>query len=223
MKTIAVIAQKGGPGKSTLTLNLAVAAHLEGKQTVIADTDKQQTSNHWYQDRKNLGHPLPYVRQCFPENISDIQKTAQNNDAELFIIDTAPHSGPEIVGIAELSDLILIPCRPGLKDLRALKMTVDITRLSGKPALAVLNACKPRSPEPDKAARYLEKMGLAVCPARIGDRVAFEYAYINGQGVQEYEPGGKAAQEIQELYTYICRQLYSYTQKEEKEYVQAKA
>jgi chromosome partitioning protein len=223
MKTISVIAQKGGPGKSTLAINLAVAAYLDGKQTVIADTDKQQTSNHWYKDRKNLGHPLPYVRQCFPESISEFLKTAQHNGAELVFIDTAPRSGPESVGIAELSDLILIPCRPGLKDLRALKMTVDITRLSGKPAFAVLNACKPRSPEPNKAERYLEKLGLTVCPTRVGDRVAFEYAYINGQGVQEYEPGGKAAEEIQELYTYMCQHLYTSIQKETKAYGQAKA
>jgi chromosome partitioning protein len=223
MKVISVIAQKGGPGKSTLAINLAVAAFLDGKQAVIADTDKQQTTNHWYHDRKNMGLPLPYVRQCFPENISEFLKTAQNNDADMVFIDTAPHSGPDSVGIAEISDLILIPCRPGLKDLRALKMTVDITRLSGKPALAILNACKPRSPEPDKAERYLEKLGLTASPTRIGDRVAFEYAYINGQGVQEYEPGGKAAEEICALYTYMCQHLYTSTQKETKAYGQAQA
>jgi chromosome partitioning protein len=214
MKIVAVIAQKGGSGKSTLAINLAVAAYLDAKQTVIADTDKQQTSSHWYQDRKKIGLPLPYVRQCFPENISEFLQTAQNNRADIVFLDTAPHSGPDSIGLAELSNLILIPCRPGLKDLRALKMTVDITRLSGKPPFTVLNACKARSPEPTKAQHYLEKLGLFVCPSRIGDRVAFEYAYINGQGVQEYEPGGKAAEEIQDLYTYMCRHLYTSTQKE---------
>jgi chromosome partitioning protein len=223
VKTISVIAQKGGPGKSTLAINLAVAAYLDGKQTVIADTDKQQTTHHWYQDRKKIGPTLPYVRQCFPENISEFLDAAKNNGADIVFIDTAPHSGPDIVGIAELSDLILIPCRPGLKDLRALKMTVDITRLSGKPALAILNACKARSPEPDKAERYLQKLGLTTPPTRIGDRVAFEYAYINGQGVHEYEPSGKAAEEIQELYTYICQHFYTSTQKEKEAYGQAKA
>lgn len=223
MKAVALIAQKGGPGKSTLAINLAVAAYLDGKQTVIADTDKQQTSNHWYHDRKNLGLTLPYVRQCFPENIAEFLNTAKKNGADIVFIDTAPHAGPDSVGIAELSDLILIPCRPGLKDLRALKMTVDIIRLSGNPALAVLNACKARSPEPDKAERYLEKLGLAASPTRIGDRVAFEYGYINGQGVQEYEPGGKAAEEIHALYTYMCQHLYTFTQKETQTYGQAKA
>ncbi len=158
------------------------------------------------------------MKQCFPENINDFLKTAQNNAAEIVFVDTAPHSGPDSVAIAEISDLILIPCRPGLKDLRALKMTVDITRLSGKPALAVLNSCKARSQEPDKAQLYLEKLGLDVCPSRIGDRVAFEYAYINGQGVQEFEPSGKAAEEIIRLYTYMCQHLYTSTQKEKRTY-----
>jgi chromosome partitioning protein len=50
-------------------------------------------------------------------------------------------------------------------------------------------------------------MGIATCPALIGQRVAFEYAAQLGQSAAEYEPLGKAAAEIRHLYKSICRIL----------------
>jgi chromosome partitioning protein len=47
MDVIAVIAQKGGTGKTTLTLALAVAAQLAGKVTAIVDLDPQSTASNW--------------------------------------------------------------------------------------------------------------------------------------------------------------------------------
>ena len=47
MKTVAVTAFKGGAGKSTLTVNLAVCAHLHGLRAIILDLDPQGTSESW--------------------------------------------------------------------------------------------------------------------------------------------------------------------------------
>ena len=71
MRTIALISQKGGVGKTTLAINLAAAAQRDGLQAVIADTDPQQSTYEWYRGRKEE-HPLPYVAQVFPENIGDV-------------------------------------------------------------------------------------------------------------------------------------------------------
>ena len=57
-------------------------------------------------------------------------------------------------------------------------------------------------------------MGIAVCPAVIGQRVAFEYAGLLGQSAAEYEPGGKAATKIRQVYGSICRVLDTSTQGE---------
>jgi chromosome partitioning protein len=48
-------------------------------------------------------------------------------------------------------------------------------------------------------------MGLTVCTVQIGQRVAFEYAAQAGLTVTEYEPEGRAASDIRQLYNAICQ------------------
>ncbi len=57
MRTLALISQKGGVGKTTLAINLAIAAQRDGLQVVIADTDPQQSTYEWYRGRREQ-HPL---------------------------------------------------------------------------------------------------------------------------------------------------------------------
>jgi len=52
MQVIALVTQKGGCGKSTLTLNLAVATRGGNRRTLILDTDPQRTVSTWWQDRE---------------------------------------------------------------------------------------------------------------------------------------------------------------------------
>jgi chromosome partitioning protein len=68
-----------------------------------------------------------------------------------------------------------------------------------------VNATPPHGGRYDQAVEAIKKMGLAVCPASLGYRVAFEYAAQLGQSAAEYEPVGKAAEEIEALYTSIRR------------------
>src|SRR4028119_419743 len=89
MRTLALISQKGGVGKTTLAINLAVAAQRDGLQVVIADTDPQQSTYEWYRGRREQ-HPLPYVAQTFPKSIGDMIEKAERNGANLVVIATSP-------------------------------------------------------------------------------------------------------------------------------------
>jgi chromosome partitioning protein len=203
MKTLALISQKGGVGKTTLTINLAVAAHRSGMQVVIADTDPQQSTYEWYKGRKEQ-NPLPYVAQVFPDSFADVVSKANRNGADLVIADTSPNSTEESLAIADQADLLIVPCAPSLIDLRALKRTEKIIRLSGKLAFAVLNLCPPVGDDADQAAGALERLGFPVCPHRIVNRAATRRAYALDQSVFEFEPGGKAAAEFHSVYMYSC-------------------
>jgi chromosome partitioning protein len=124
------------------------------------------------------------------------------------IIDTAPHAGEVAIAAAEAADLVLIPCRPAILDLRAIGATARIVKLAGKPAYVVLNTLPPRASSilaDAKAAVAIH--GLEVAPITLQQRAAYAHALTAGQTAQEYEKGGKAAEEIALLYKWISARL----------------
>ena len=128
-------------------------------------------------------------------------------DRTFAVIDTAPHNIAGVDIVAGAADLLLIPCRPSVFDLAATESSVKIAKAARKPAAFVLNACAARDPEVDQAREVLQKHGYPVAPVTIGDRKAFSRAIITGEAVTEFEPSGKAAQEILALWKWIKKQL----------------
>ena len=63
--------------------------------------------------------------------LTQVLDTARNSGADLAIIDTAPHSESTSLAAARAADLILIPCRPAILDLRAIGQTIELARLAG--------------------------------------------------------------------------------------------
>lgn len=203
MRTVALVSQKGGVGKTTLAINLAGAAQRDGLQVVIADTDPQQSTYEWYRGRREQ-HPLPYVAQVFPKSIGDVIEKSERNGADLLVIDTSPNSTEDSLAVAERADLLIVPCAPSFIDLRALKRTEKIIRLSDKTAFAVLNLCPPVGDDAEQAEQALTKLGYRVCPHRIVNRAAARRAYALDQSVFEFEPNGKAAAEFWSVYKFSC-------------------
>ncbi len=215
MKTIAVISQKGGAGKTTLAINLAVAAETHGHSAVIIDLDPQSSSKSWHDMR---GRDNPVVISAQASRLSNILDTARKHSASIVIIDTAPHSETAALDSARAADLVLIPCRPSLLDLRAITTSSDLASLSKKPAIAVLNAVPSRGTIADEAEKVIKTYGLKVLPARLGQRSAFVHSITNGQSVLEYEPNGKASMEVKSLYMQTCRHVgMKSSQKERKQ------
>lgn len=98
------------------------------------------------------------------------------------------------------------PPRDRYLDLETLWATAElIYGRARRPPLVILNAVPAQGTRHEQAAEVIIAMGLMVCTAQIGQRVAFEYAAQARLTVSEYEPGGRAASDIRHLYTAICQ------------------
>jgi chromosome partitioning protein len=216
MKTLAIISQKGGSGKTTLALNLACAAESFGQRAVVIDLDPQASAKGWHDHREKES---PVVISAQASRIQDVLETARQNGADVCIVDTAPHSETAALAAARAADLVLIPCRPGILDLRGISTSVDLVLLAKRPALIVLNAVPPRGGLGDQAEHAIGHYGIDVATARISQRAAFYHSLTAGETAVEFEPDGIAAQEVLALYQITCKHVNMITSnKRNKEY-----
>lgn len=196
MKTVSVQSQKGGAGKSTITVHLATAAVARGLKVRILDTDAQKSAVLWASMRQAK---TPEVVSCEPVKLLAAVDKARAEGIELVIIDSPPNAGPDAVDIAKPADLILIPCRPGVFDVSAVKRTIDIAGMAKKPFLVVLSACPPRAPEIAKTRSAFEGAGVPVAKVEIETRRSMDRALQYGESVIEFEPEGESARQINQL------------------------
>ena len=129
MKVISVVNQKGGSGKTTVALHLAVSASLTGLNTAVIDLDPQASAANWG-DRRQAEQPV--VRPAFASRISQELGQIERAGGDLIVIDTAPHADSAALEAAKVSDLILIPCRPAYFDLEAMTNTLGLLRTTDK-------------------------------------------------------------------------------------------
>ena len=202
MKTLAIISQKGGSGKTTIAVHVAVCASQRKLKTAIIDIDPQRSAYQWNQSRPD-GMKLDAVT-ANASQLAVLLAKAKAGGIDLAIIDSAPHSDSEAAIAAQLADYVLIPCRPARFDLDAIASTVDIAKAANTPAAVVINAA-PRGRLADEARVALQRQGVTVLDLVLHQRAAYSHAVIDGRGVHEYEPEGKAAAEIDNLYHHITR------------------
>jgi chromosome partitioning protein len=204
MKTVAIISQKGGVGKTTLALHLAVAAERAGKTSVLIDLDPQASAATWKDLRQEQ---TPVVQPAQPNRLAVILDEASKQGADLAVIDTSPNSESASLTAARAANLVLIPCRPHLLDLKAISASIEVARLSKTPFAVVLNAVPPRGALGTEADAAIATYDAPVLPIYLSMRAAYYHCLVNGQVAQEYEPTGKAAEEAFELYKWVRKRI----------------
>jgi chromosome partitioning protein len=200
MKRIVLLTQKGGSGKTTLAIHLAVAAEQAGEKVYLVDTDPQESATTWAKQRQEK---TPIVATVEPDELGDALHAAWLYGITFAVIDTAGQASPSALSAVQQADFILIPCRPTVLDVAAASRTVDMVKASGKPAAFILSQCHPRALEIPEVIEALSAYGIPSIPATIGFRLAFARALASGQAVTEFDAQGKAAQEIQTLYHWL--------------------
>ncbi len=207
MRTVALVTQKGGAGKTTITASLAVAAMEAGERVVALDLDPQGSLASWGDlrdvDTIAVDKPTPEQLVQLPAILSALEKQGFT----LALLDTAGVESTAGNLAMKAADLALIPARPSSLDLKATLPTVEaLMRLSMKDRFAfVLNQCPPgRNSRAAEAAKGLAMFGVLADPP-LTQRADHQDALAAGQGVTEYAPEGKAAGEVRALWEWINR------------------
>ncbi len=198
---IGLLNQKGGVGKTTLSVNLAHAFSRGGANVLLVDADPQASALAWSGARQD--EPLfPVIGMAKPTLHKDLPKVADSFDH--VIIDGAPRANELGRATIIASDLVLIPVQPSPYDVWASEETVGLVReaqqfkdaLKGVFAInrKIVNTAIGRDVV-DALAGY----DLPVLAAAISQRVAFAESAAQGRTVLEIEPSGPAAKEIDTL------------------------
>jgi len=198
---ITIAQQKGGAGKTTLAIHLALTWAAEGKRVAIIDIDPQASVSNWFRVRhERLGAnetPVEAVAVGGWRVAGEVERQARNHD--VVVIDSPPHAETEARVAVRAGQFVIVPIQPSPMDLWATKPTLDLAKAEKVPVLLVLNRVPPRAKLTGMMRLTLETMPVSVAETQIGNRVALAAAINEGQGIHEYEPGSTAAAEIKAL------------------------
>ena len=203
MPVVALVSQKGGASKSTLATNLAVAAQRGKKTALIVDLDPQGTSEAWYQSREE---EEPSLVTATAKQLPHAIARAKDAKLDWVFIDTAGRDDPATAAAIRQADFCLIPCRPTPSDLKAIPPTCATVQRLGKPFAFVLTQTPPKGPRIREATTGLTMLG-SVASVPIVLRAAYQDAQGVGQGVIEFAPGSKAADEIVALFRWLQQRI----------------
>ena len=205
MAIIAIIQQKGGVGKSTITANLAGELVSFGRSVKVLDLDPQQSLANWSKLGDGLLGKIVEALvinspQAFRAKVSSL-----SNNAERVLLDCPPGLPDASIMAALLADLVILPVTPSPLDI-----------IAGQEALALVRDARLKRPEAKPTIRFaparlsvntvlskdlpgsLENLGEPILPGT-SQRVAVAEAVLKGLTVGEYAPESKAHQEFQEL------------------------
>jgi chromosome partitioning protein len=201
MHVIALLNEKGGAGKSTLSINLAVALHRQGRKVVLIDADPQGTARDWREASPEGIDLPPVVALDRPELLLSSLKTFA---ADILIIDTPAKAERMSANVVRVAQTILIPVQPSAADVWASAAAVKLIQSKidvGGSVQAGFVATRV-SPHTKLSKEIMagdwNEYGFPILDTALGNRVAYAQSLSDGVSVFETQDS-LAKQEISAL------------------------
>lgn len=211
MPTILIASRKGGSGKTTLAVHMAALASKPKAPALLIDADPQGSAKFWWDRREHAEFPLLAVAPA--GGVRPIIEAAKRDRVSTVIIDSPPHDTQGIASLMRLSDLVVIPTRPGPLDLAAVASTIEIAKAVKTPFVVLINAAPPwreEGVEPSiiaEARAVLKDLGAPTLSCYVAQRADLSHSLITGSAVHEFAPESRAADEIGRAWGVIQRIL----------------
>jgi chromosome partitioning protein len=210
---VTLMGQKGGVGKSTAAICLAMAAFERGASTLLVDADPQGTLRTWSEVAAENGQPAPTVIAMGPSMHRPGQLDVVAKNYDWTFIDCPPRHGDVQRSALMITDLAILPCGPSASDVWALSTSLELVE-SAKTVREALQACivisrrQPRTSLGKDARAVLEKSGLSVLQSELIYRVAYQEALAAGTGVTSRRRDA-AACEVLQLFEEVEKLVYA--------------
>ena len=198
---IGILNQKGGTGKTTISVNLARGLQKDGNTVVVVDSDPQGSARDW--GAAGNGNLVTVIGLDRPTLDKDIKAVTNNYDWTL--IDGAPQLSEMAVATIKCSDIVLIPVQPSPYDIWATEDLVDVIKArqsitDGFPKAAFVISRQIKNTTLGKEIReVLKEYDLPVFDNGTFQRVIYAKTATSGSTVIDAEPNGEAANEIKKI------------------------
>ncbi len=198
-QVITVAQQKGGSGKTTLAVNLAVELCRRGRTVAVLDTDPQGSLGRWFMTRLDrLGDPgLDFSTASAWGVTYECAKLRKLVD--FVIVDTPPKVDADLRPALREADLILVPVASSHVDLWATEGVLDLARRERRRASVVLNRTKNGTRLGAEVAGAAAEMDADLLAATLGNRIVFAETLGQGLGAPEAPRPGAARDEVAAL------------------------
>jgi len=208
-KVITIAQQKGGTGKTTLAVHLALAfIKYHNLKVAIIDTDPQGSLGKWFMirsEKKISNQNLTFKTASLWG--AQYESKILKQDHDIVIIDTPPKIESDARPAIEAANLVLIPVAPSHVDFWATESIIEIAKKAKRKILIQINRANHRSKLISKTHEYIKSINISATKTLIGHRQIFITSMGEGKTVVEKQRKSKAVEEIRKISEQILIEL----------------